>query len=208
MTSKSTAKFTFDTEFRGASDVASDAARARQKKTLTIGEIETMRADAQAEGTQAASVRAAENIEQTAAALVAALKTALDQSHAEIEFVRAEAAALALAAAKKIAPAALAALPAGDVENALREAMHQAIGEPRITLRAAPDVIAALESKVETIAHNEGYDGRVILAADPAITGADCRIEWRGGGSERSEAAIEAALDALIARRFSTLKTS
>jgi flagellar assembly protein FliH len=208
MTGKSTAKFTFDTEFRGSSDVASEAARARQKKTLTIEEIETMRADAQAEGTQAASVRAAENIEQAASALVAALKAALDRSHAEIEAVRAEAAALALAAAKKIAPAALAALPAGDVENALREAMHQAIGEPRITLRAAPDVAAALEGKVAAIAHEEGYDGRVILAADPAITGADCRIEWRGGGSERSEAAIEAALDALIARRFSTLKTS
>jgi flagellar assembly protein FliH len=42
-----------------------------------------------------------------------------------------------------------------------------------------------------------------MLAADPQITGADCRIEWRGGGSERSEAAIEAALDALIQRRFS-----
>jgi len=208
MTGKSTAKFTFDTEFRGPSDVASDAARARQKKTMTVEEIETMRADAQAEGTQAASVRAAENIERAASALVAALKAALDRSHAEIESVRAEAAALALAAAKKIAPAALAALPAGDVENAMREAMHQAIGEPRITLRAAPDVTAALEGKVAAIAHEEGYDGRVILAADPAITGADCRIEWRGGGSERSEAAIEAALDALIARRFSTLKTS
>jgi len=208
MTGKSSAKFTFDTEFRGASDVASDAARARQKKTMTVEEIETMRADAQAEGTQAASVRAAESIERAASALATALKAALDRSHAEIEAVRAEAAALALAAAKKIAPAALAALPAGDVENALREAMHQAIGEPRITLRAAPDVTAALEGKVEAIAHEEGYDGRVILAADPAITGADCRIEWRGGGSERSEAAIEAALDALIARRFSTLKTS
>ena len=90
----------------------------------------------------------------------------------------------------------------------LREAMHQAIGEPRITLRAAPDVVAALESRVADIAHEEGYDGRVMMAADPAIAGADCRIEWRGGGSERSEAAIEAALDALIARRFSTLPTS
>ena len=208
MTGKATAKFTFDTEFRGPSDVASDAARARQKKTLTVEEIETMRASAQAEGTQAASVLAAENIERTAAMLVTALRAALDRSHDEIETVRAEAASLALAAAKKIAPAALAALPAGDVENALREAMHQAIGEPRITLRAAPDVIAALEGKVEAVAHEEGYDGRVILAADPAITNADCRIEWRGGGSERSEAAIEAALDALIARRFSTLKTS
>jgi len=208
MTGKATAKFTFDTEFRGPSDVASDAARARQKKTLTVEEIETMRASAQAEGTQAASVLAAENIERTAAMLVTALRAALDRSHDEIETVRAEAASLALAAAKKIAPAALAALPAGDVENALREAMHQAIGEPRITLRAAPDVIAALEGKVEAIAHEEGYDGRVILATDPAITNADCRIEWRGGGSERSEAAIEAALDALIARRFSTRKTS
>ena len=208
MTGKATAKFTFDTEFRGPSDVASDAARARQKKTLTVEEIETMRASAQAEGTQAASVLAAENIERTAAMLVTALRAALDRSHDEIETVRAEAASLALAAAKKIAPAALAALPAGDVENALREAMHQAIGEPRITLRAAPDVIAALEGKVEAVAHEEGYDGRVILAADPAITNADCRIEWRGGGSERSEAAIEAALDALIARRFSTRKTN
>jgi hypothetical protein len=41
-----------------------------------------------------------------------------------------------------------------------------------------------------------------MLAADPAVTGADCRIEWRGGGAERSEAVIEAALDRLIAGHF------
>ena len=105
--------------------------------------------------------------------------------------------------AKKIAPAALAALPAGDVEIALRQAMHQAIAEPRITLRAAPAVIAALEPRLTDIAHEEGYDGRVLFAADSAMTGADCRIEWRGGGAERSEQIIEEALTALIAHRFS-----
>ena len=89
--------------------------------------------------------------------------------------------------ARKIAPAAIAALPAGDVENALRQAMHQAIGEPRITLRAAPAVVAeVLEPRLAEIAHEEGYDGRVIFAADAAMQGADCRIEWRGGGAERS----------------------
>jgi flagellar assembly protein FliH len=196
-------KFTFDTEFRGPSDVVSDTARARQKKTMTLEEIDAIRAEAEAKGTEAAAARAVEKIDRTAAALVVALRAALDQTHGEIEAVRAEAAQLALAAAKKLAPAALAALPAGEVERALREAMHQAIGEPRITLRAAPEVINALEARVAEIAHEEGYDGRVILAADPAITNADCRIEWRGGGSERREAAIEAALDALIARRFS-----
>ena len=203
MTQKPTHKFTFDTEFRTEGDVVSSAARARQKQTMTTEELEALCARAEAQGTEAASVRAAESLEQTVVTLISALRVALDQSHAQIEMVRTEAALLAMAAAKKIAPAALAALPAGDVENALREAMHQAVGEPRITLRAAPQVIAALEAKVAEIAHEEGYDGRVMLAADPAIAGADCRIEWRGGGSERSEAAIEAALDALIARRFS-----
>jgi hypothetical protein len=42
-----------------------------------------------------------------------------------------------------------------------------------------------------------------MIAADLAMTGADCRIEWRGGGAERSEQTIEDALAALIAHRFS-----
>jgi len=66
--------------------------------------------------------------------------------------VRDDAARLAMAMAKKIAPAALAALPAGDVEAALRQAMHQAIAEPRITLRAAPAVTEVLESRLADIA--------------------------------------------------------
>ncbi|MBW8708119.1 MAG: hypothetical protein JF627_02450, partial [Alphaproteobacteria bacterium] len=107
--------------------------------------------------------------------------------------------------AKKIAPAALAALPAGDVEIALRQAMHQAIGEPRITLRAAPAVAEVLEQRLADIAHEEGYEGRVAMAADPAMTGGDCRIEWRGGGAERREQVIEDALTALIAHRFSPI---
>jgi flagellar assembly protein FliH len=207
MSAKPSSKFTFDTEFRGAGDVISNAARARQKKTLTVEEIETMCATAEVKGSEAAQVRATENINQTLAALVISLRATLDQSHAEIERVREDATQLAFAAAKRIAPAALAALPAGDVEAALREAMHQAIGEPRITLRASAEVIAALEARVNDIAHEEGYEGRVMIAADPAIRGADCRIEWRGGGSERSEAAIEAALDTLIERRFPNSKS-
>jgi flagellar assembly protein FliH len=196
-------KFTFDTEFLGAENRPAPAARARQKQTLTTEELESMQASARSEGESVASVRSAEALERTVAALTISVRAALDTCHAEIETVRAEAAALALAMAKKIAPAALAALPAGDVEQALRQAMLQAIGEPRITLRASPAVVEVLEPRITDIAHEEGYDGRVMIAADPHITGADCRIEWRGGGAERSEQAIEEALTALIAHRFS-----
>jgi hypothetical protein len=35
------------------------------------------------------------------------------------------------------------------------------------------------------------------------LSGADCRLEWRGGGIERSHSLIETALADLIVRRFS-----
>lgn len=196
-------KFTFDTEFAGAEDRPSPAARARQKQTLTTEELEQMEASARQAGQNHASVRATEALDRTIAALTIAIRAALDTSHDQIEAVRAEACTVALAMARKIAPAALAVLPAGDVENALRQAMHQAIAEPRLTLRAAPNVVQALAERIEAIAQEEGYEGRVALAADPAMSGADCRIEWRGGGAERSEQTIEEALTALIAHRFS-----
>jgi len=196
-------KFTFDTEFDRDADRPSPAARARQRKTITTEEIDALCAAARAEGESAAGVRAAEALGRNVAALTIALRAALDTSHAEIETLRDDAARLALAMAKRIAPAALDALPAGDVEIALRQAMHQAIAEPRITLRAAPAVAEILEPRLADIAHEEGYEGRVAVAADPAMTGADCRIEWRGGGAERSEQTIEEALSALIAHRFS-----
>ena len=71
-------KFTFDTEFRAEGDVISTAARSRQKKTMTVEEIEAMCAQAEAQGTRAASVQAAENIDRMIAGLIAALRAALD----------------------------------------------------------------------------------------------------------------------------------
>ena len=195
-------KFTFDTEFTGPDDRRAPAAQARQKQTLTIEELETVKATARNEGESSAQARATDALERTIAALTISVRAALDVSHAEIDQVRDDAARLAMTMARKIAPAALAALPAGDVEAALRQAMHQAIAEPRITLRAAPAVAEILEPRLADIAHQEGYEGRVLIAADPVMTGADCRIEWRGGGAERSESVIEDALSALISRHF------
>ena len=196
-------KFTFDTEFERDADRPSPAARARQRRTVTTEEIEGLCAAARAEGESAAAVRAAEAVGRNVAALTIALRAALDTSHAEIETLRGETARLAFAIAAKLAPAAVAALPAAEVEAALRRMLHLAIAEPRVTLTAAPAVIAELEPRIGEIAQAEGYDGRVILAADPLLATADCRIEWRGGGSERSAETIEQAIEALIAHRFS-----
>jgi flagellar assembly protein FliH len=199
------AKFTFDTEFRSEGDVISNAARARQKKSYTQDEIDAMCARAREEGTKAGAVRAQEAIAVALRDTTATLQAVMGQARAEIDAVRAESAQIALAAAAKLARAAIEVAPHEEVERALREALHQAIGEPRVVIKAAPAVITALQPKIEEIAADEGYDGRIVLTPDPRAPGADCRIEWRGAGAEHSQDRIEAALADLITRRFSQI---
>lgn len=195
-------KFTFDTVFSETRDVASDAAKARQRRSLTEGEIDRLCAEARAEGMKAGEVRALEALEAAARDVTAAIDNALAKTERYVEIVRAQSAEVAFAVARKVARAAVSAFPSGEVEAALRDAMHQAIGEPRILLRAAPAVAEALAPHIAQIAHEEGYDGRVQISPDATLKGADCRVEWRGGGAERAEAAIDAALDELMARHF------
>ena len=195
-------KFTFDTEFRVKGDLVSNAARARKRKTFTQEELDQICAKAHSEGIKAGQVRAIEKLAASVDALGKILREALDASRGEIETVRQEAAQIALCAARKLARVALEAHPAGEVEDALREAIHQAVGEPRIVLRASQEVVEALTSKLEEIAHDEGYDGRIAASVDPAAKNSDCRIEWRGGGAERNFDTIEAAISDVIARRF------
>jgi flagellar assembly protein FliH len=199
----SPSKFKFDTEFRDGGEQISLAVRARSRKMYTQEDIDQICAKARAEGMKVGEVRALEAVAQGSRDMTGALRETLARTNIEIRNVRREAAEIAFAVARRLAPMALDALPAADVEHALRDAIHQAIGEPRIVLRASARVVEALGSRIDEIAHEEGFEGRVIVAADPAIKGADCRIEWRGGGAERNEQAIEHALAELLERHFS-----
>jgi flagellar assembly protein FliH len=195
-------KFTFDTVFSAGCDTASDAAKSRQRKVFTEAEIDALRANAHAQGTQAGEVLALESIAAGTREAGQALRDALISFTAQMESVRADAAAIAFAIARKVASTAVAEFPVGEVESALRRAMHEAIGEPRIVLHARPEVVEALSAHIAEIAQDEGYEGRVQISGDASLHGADCRIDWRGGGAERTNAAIEAALDELMTRRF------
>jgi flagellar assembly protein FliH len=197
------AKYTFDIEFRPEGDLISNAARARQKKTYTTEEIDTLSSRAREQGLKAGQVRAAEQQTLEVGKLVTALRDIVQRSSRATDDVREEAALIALAAARKLAGFAIDALPAAGVEEVLRHALHQALGEPRIVLHASPKVAEMLRPKLAEIAQEEGFEGRVVVTGDAAMGHADCRIEWRGGGAERSQAAIEAAIAQLIANRFS-----
>jgi flagellar assembly protein FliH len=194
-------KFTFDRHFDGASPRESRS-EARSRKTYSAEEIEVMKRAAREEGRTDGDVRATQAVAASIGQVAAAVHAAIDAMDEEIENIRAEAAALASAAAKRLARAALAAAPASEIEDTLRLALHQAIGEHRIVVKTSAQVALTLGEQATRIAAEEGFDGRVQFVPDPGLADADCLIEWRGGGFERAQASIEAALDELIARRF------
>lgn len=200
-------KFTFDTEFRPEGDLISNAARARTRRVFTQAEIDSMFAKARHEGMKAGTVRAQEATAQAIAQFCATVQDSMGVAQNQIDALRAEAAQLALIAARKLAHVAVEAMPMGEVEEALREAIHQAIAEPRIVLKAAPNVIALLKEKLDELAHETGYEGRIVLNAEPGMHGGDCRIEWRGGGAERSMEHLEEAISEVIGRHFSQVGT-
>lgn len=196
-------KYRFDVEFRPEGDLISNAARARQRKVLTQEELDSMLTRARHDGMKMGQVRAAEATAVAIEQLCAVVRDAIDAARQELEELRRDAAGLAIVAARKLAREAVAALPEADVEEALREAIHQAISEPRIVLRAAPDVATAIKDKLDELASETGYEGRIFASPEPGMKAGDCRIEWRGGGAERSMDHLEEAIGEVIARRFS-----
>jgi flagellar assembly protein FliH len=198
---KNSVKFTFDTDF---DDRTGDAAGgdARARKSFSTEEIEMLKRDAREEGRKHADILATQAVAASIGQVAAAMVAAIEAMDGEVERLRAEAAGLALAAAKKLAGAALNHAPEAEIAEALNVALHHAIGEARVVVKTPPALAKAIERRAAEIAAEQGFEGRIQIAGDGNLSGADCRIEWRGGGVERSHSMIENALADLIARRF------
>jgi flagellar assembly protein FliH len=67
--------------------------------------------------------------------------------------------------------------------------------------------VAALKDKLDELAQETGYEGRIVASPELGMKGGDCRIEWRGGGAERSMDQLEEAIGEVVARRFSQSDT-
>jgi flagellar assembly protein FliH len=198
---KNATKFTFDTHFDAGGSEKAQAER-RSRKTYSAEEIDAIQRTARDDGRKDGDVRATQAVAASIGQVAAAVHAAIQAMDVEVEAIRAQAASLALAAARKLASAALASAPEAEIVEALKAALHQAIGEPRVVVRTTPKVTSAIESRAAEIAKEQGFEGRVQFVADAALASADCRIEWRGGGLERAHAMIDNALADLIARRF------
>ena len=194
---KSTAKYMFDEDFATG-----------EKPTMTVVEAERRRLDAEAQahrkGFAAGQAQALSEAAQRASAALARIADSLerlDRALTGIETrVETEAVEVAVAVAAKLAPQLIAREPFAEISALATECFHQLVTTRHIVVRIGADVYETAKDRLEEIARARGFEGRLVVAPDPAMAPGDCRIEWADGGVNRDHAATLSAIDDVVGR--------
>jgi flagellar assembly protein FliH len=190
------AKFLFEDDF------AANAKPAKPMVSLAAHQSALARAeeDGHRNGMAAAEAQIAG---RTAAACdrIAQGLAALTQSLGGIEArLEAESVEVALAVARKLAPELIAAEPFTEIAALAASCFRQLIAAPHVVVRIAESIYQAAHQRLEEIARMHGFEGRLVVLAEPGMALGDCRIEWADGGLSRDRASTEAAIGEAVAR--------
>ena len=194
------AKFLFDVDFASGTDRKPGGATitlAEHAIKLAEAEASARRqgyADAQAEAKIEADRRMADALERIAANLGKA-NDALQAIETRLEC---EAVEVAVAVARKLAPALLAREPFAEISALASECFRQLIASPHIAVRVNDALYATAKEKLDEIVRARNYEGRLVVLAEPDIAVGDCRIEWADGGINRDSAAADAAIGGAV----------
>ncbi|HEY4029455.1 MAG TPA: flagellar assembly protein FliH [Caulobacteraceae bacterium] len=193
-------KFSFDTVFEDNGRVITPA---RPKKTFTPEEVEQVSREAYAEGERSAAAMAQQAQALALQQIAAAAHNALGGLAVVAHEHRTGSARLALAAAGKIADAALTRFPEAPVAAALDALAREVEAVPRLVARCAPDQIDGVRQALETAAHDAGYPGQIVVRADPNLPPAAFVLDWGDGSAafdpNAAAARVAQALDEALA---------
>lgn len=96
-----------------------------------------------------------------------------------------DAAKLALRITHKLLPQFAQKFSLGEIEHVILEAIDARRDEPRIAVTVPTAHLDALKKRIDDVALEKGYAGKLILIADDNLALTDCRVEWADGGAER-----------------------
>jgi flagellar assembly protein FliH len=194
---KATAKYLFDKDF-----AASD------KPTITLVEHERRRADAESQayrkGFAAGQAQAKTEAAEHVASALGLIADSLDRLHRALVGIEArletEAVEVSVAVAGKLAPELIAREPLAEISALATECFRHLVATPHVVVRVGADISDTAKHKLEEIAKTRGFEGRLAVHSEAAMTPGDCRIEWADGGVVRDRDAIRATIDEAVVR--------
>ena len=111
-----------------------------------------------------------------------------------------EAVDVAVAVARKLCSTLIAAEPLGEITELVRDCFAHLVSTPHLVVRINDSLYEAAHERIERMAKQSGFEGRLVILAEPEIETGDCRIEWADGGVVLERAAIEAKINELVGR--------
>lgn len=191
-------KFAFDTEFTPDGAIVRDA-----PKRMSPEEIEAQTHQAYDRGRGDALAQAERDAANALDALAQATNTLLARLNAETDAMRAEAARIALAAAKKISGQALDAFGPDRAAAAIEAAMDALRHQPRLVVKLSPEAAEVLRPRIAAMCETHAYESAVLVRAEEGLRAGQVVIDWSEGvivsDPEDAAARIHALIDAALA---------
>jgi flagellar assembly protein FliH len=198
------AKYLFDVDFAAADRKAAEPTISLAEYALKLAEAETAAhrrgyADAQADAKVEFDRNMADAMGRIAANLAEANK-ALKTIETRLEC---EAVEVAVAVARKLAPALIAREPFAEISALASGCFRELVSSPHIAVRVNDALYAPAREQLEDIVRAKNFQGRLVVLAESDIAVGDCRIEWADGGITRDGATADAAIGTAVASYIS-----
>jgi len=194
------AKFLFDTDFS-----APDKSRERAATPAEIAQkIAAAEARAYRDGYDAAQREAKAESDRRAALALEEIGLGIKGIAARYDGIETrmetEAVDVAVAVARKLCSALIAAEPLGEITGLVSDCFSHLVSTPHLVVRINEQLYEVARDRIDRLAKQSGFEGRLVILAEPEIATGDCRIEWADGGVVLERAAIEAKINELVGR--------
>ena len=100
----------------------------------------------------------------------------------------------------KLCDALIASEPLGEIGALVSDCFSHLVSTPHLVVRINTSLYEAARERIELLAKQSGFAGRLVILAEPEIETGDCRIEWADGGVVLERAAVEAKINELVGR--------
>jgi len=200
------AKFLFDTDF-----AAPDRSREKAASAAEIAQkIAAAEAKAYQAGFDAGQREAKAESDRRVALAVEEIGIAVRGIASRFESVESkmetEAVDVAVAVARKLCAELVAAEPLGEIIALVRDCFSHLVATPHLVVRINDALYDSAREKIERLAKQSGFEGRLVILAEPEIATGDCRIEWADGGVVLERTAIDAKINELVGRYIASMK--
>jgi flagellar assembly protein FliH len=111
-----------------------------------------------------------------------------------------EAVEVALSVARKLCTELMAAEPLTEMTALVSDCFRHLTSTPHIVVRINDSLYDSARERIEQLAKRSGFEGRLVILAEPDIPTGDCKIEWADGGVTLDRTAIETKINELVGR--------